>query len=312
VPDRVVVSLPDKDNEYQHLQARDAQAAGARLGLAVEILYADNTAVQQIQQLFKSLHAAERPTAVVVEPLAVEGLERVAQKSAEAGVGWALLNARAPYLDALRAKFPQTPVFSVGSDQVEIGRMQARQVRLLLPGAGHVLYVQGPRNASAAQERQRGLQEGLAGSRVQLTSLDAGQWTEASAEQTVRAWLRLKPAESLQVDLVAAQDDSMARGARRAIESVPELAKRAGQIPFLGIDGVPEVGQRLVASRQLTATIVMPSNVGPALDALARWRKTGAPPKPSITVDVRSYPEEEELRRRAAAWRRDGGLASSG
>ena len=50
MPDKIVVSLPEGDNEYQRLQAADAQAAAARLGLAVEVLYADNNAVLQIQR----------------------------------------------------------------------------------------------------------------------------------------------------------------------------------------------------------------------------------------------------------------------
>ena len=88
----------------------------------------------------------------------------------------------------------------------------------------------------------------------------------------------------------------MARGARRAIESTPEAAAWR-HVPFLGIDGVPEVGQKLVASGQLTATVVMPSNVGPALEVIDRWLKSGQQPPASVFVGVRSYPDEAELAR---------------
>jgi len=295
----VVVSLPEQENEYQLLQTADAEATARRLGLDLELVYADNNGVLQIQQVFKFIHAQERPRAIVVEPIAFDGMERVAQKATAAGIGWSVLNTTVAYVETLRRSFPALPVFSVASDQVEIGRIQGRQIRALLPAGGVVLYIQGPRTATPAVERLRGLEEMLAGSAVATIVLD-GQWTESSAEQAVRSWLRLKTAETTRVALVAGQDDSMARGARRAIETTPGAAARFGAIPYLGIDGVPEVGQRLVASGQLTATVVMPSNTGAALEAIARWLQASRLPPPVLRMPVHSYPDETMLAQRAA------------
>jgi ABC-type sugar transport system substrate-binding protein len=300
--DRIVVSLPEKENEFQLLQTADAHAAAGRLGLDVEVLYSENNAVLQIQQLFKVIHADPPPRAIVVEPVALRSLERVAQAAVRAGVAWAALNGSATYLDDLRRRFPEVPIFAVGSDQVEIGRIQGRHLRILLPAGGTVVYVQGPRGATAAEDRSRGLQESIAGGEITTINLDA-LWTEESAEQTVRGWLRLRKWESTRIDAVAAQDDSMARGARRALEAVPELAQRCAAIPFLGIDGVPEVGQQLVKQGLLTATVVMPSNTGAALEALARWLHSGARPAASIDLAVQSLPDEQQLRRLASRHR---------
>ena len=55
--DKVVVALPDRANEFQHLQADDARAVGARLGIGVELLDADGNAILQIQQIFKFIDA---------------------------------------------------------------------------------------------------------------------------------------------------------------------------------------------------------------------------------------------------------------
>lgn len=281
------------------LQTADARAAASRLGLDVEVLYSENNAVLQIQQLFKVIHAEQRPRAIVVEPVALKGLERVALAAVRAGIGWAVLNSTAAYLDDLRRRFPEVPIFAVGSDQVEIGRIQGRHLRLLLPAGGTVLYVKGPRGATAAEERFRGLQESIAGGKITTMILD-GLWTEESAEQAVRGWLRLRKWESTRIDAVAAQDDSMARGARRALEAVPELAKRCATIPFLGIDGVPGVGQELVKQGLLTATVVMPSNTGAALEAVARWLRSGLRPAVSVDLPVHSLPDERQLRRLAS------------
>lgn len=301
--EKVVVSLPEKDNEYQVLQATDARTTGARLKLDVEVLYAEMSAVLQIQQLFKFVHATERPRAIIVEPVAADGLDRVAQKAAAAGIAWGILNSTVGYVEELRRQYPNLPVFAVGSDQVEIGRIQGRQMRTLLPSGGTVLYIQGPLATSAARERLQGMLESIAGTKIHPVVLDA-QWSEDSAEAAVRQWLRLKTSENVRVDLVAGQDDSMARGARRAVEAAAEVQKRWGDVPFLGIDGVPDVGQELVRTGQLTATVVMPSNTGPALEAVASWLKSKVLPTASVRVAVRSHPEEGELARKAAARRR--------
>ncbi len=288
----VVVFLPDRTNAFQVLQAEDAWQAAEKLALGIEIREAGGNAVAQIQQLFKSVHAAEPPRALVVEPVSLEAMERVAQKAAAAGIGFAILNCAAPWLPALRAQHPALAVFALGSDQAEIGRLQGRQMLRLLPGGGTALYVQGPQTADAARERARGTREALAGSRIDLVTLDA-LWTEESAEQAVRSWLRLRSAA--EVHLVAGQDDSIARGARRAFETSADLARRSSDVPFLGIDGVPSEGQRLVREGTLTATVVMPSNTGPALEAIDAWLRSGTPPKAAIRLSVRSFPPEEQL-----------------
>ena len=294
--DKVVVALPDQENEFQHLQRDDARAVGARLGIEVELLDADRNAVLQIQQLFKYIHSqGAKPRAMIVEPVAVEGMERVTQKAAAAGIGVGLLNMVASHVEAARRQYPQVPVFTLGSDQHEIGRMQARQIRLLLPSGGTVLYIQGPTSHSAARERLVGTQEVIAGTALRLVLIDA-LWTEESAEQVVRKWLRLKTTEGLGIDLVACQDDAMARGARRAFETTPEITRQWGAVPYIGIDGVPSVGQRMVKEGQLTATVVMPSNTGPALETISRWLRSGTLPPASIRVPISSFPPEDNLR----------------
>jgi ribose transport system substrate-binding protein len=299
MPDRIVISLPDASNEFQLLQAEDARVSAARLGLEIELQYADNNAVLQIQQIFKLIHGEARPRAIVVEPVAVQGTERLTQNAAGAGIGTAILNCTVDYVVRLRTQFPRIPIFTVGSDQAEIGRLQGAQIRALLPKGGTVLYIQGPTSSPVAEERLRGTQDALASGGVRLVVIDA-HWSEDSAEHAVRNWLRLKTAEGVPIDVVAGQDDSIARGARRAFEAILE-ATPSRSVAFLGIDGVPSMGQQLVRSGQLTGTVIMPSNAGPALDALARWLRTDTLPAAAINVPVESMPTERELRSRVAA-----------
>jgi ABC-type sugar transport system substrate-binding protein len=290
---KVVVGLLSKQQEFQLLQARDAEAAAARNSLEVEVVYADLNPLEQIHQLFKFIHAPaeERPAAIVVETVVGEGLERVAKNAVQAGVGWVLLNRRVPYLRELRDRHPGVLVAAVGTDQLEVGRIQGRQFQILLPAGGNVLYIQGPGDTSVAQERLRGAEEAIAGSKIELRVV-SGHWTEASGEKAVRGWLRLKSSDTLPPDLVGSQNDAMAVGARRAIEAL--TPERAG-VPFTGCDGLPEGGQRMVREGALAATIVTPSNAGPAIDLVASALR-GEPVPSEVTLKPVSYPDEAELR----------------
>ncbi len=291
---KVVVSLITKGQEFQELQAADAVQAGRRLGLDVVVLFAENNAVLQIQQLFHFVHASEteRPAAIVTETVTGEGLERVARNAVRAGIGWVLINRKVAYLDSLRSEHPQLPVCMVSTDQEEVGRIQARQFRALLPKGGSVLYLQGPPDTSVAQDRLHGTQQGLSGSGLNLKVLN-GDWTEESGEKAVSSWLRLKTSEEFHFDLVGAQNDSMAVGARHAI-----TAARGGRpgVPFTGCDGLPEGGRKLVDQAVLAATVVTPSNTGPALERLASWMRSGELPPRDVLLEPRSYPAETLIR----------------
>jgi ABC-type sugar transport system substrate-binding protein len=291
---RILASFLSKDQEFQVMQAADAQVAASRAGFDLEVLYADQNAVQQIHQLFKFIHApvSERPLAIVVETVVGEGLERVARNAVRAGISWVLLNRRVAYLESLRREHPQLAIAAVSGDQLAVGRIQGRQFRALLPRGGNVLYLQGPPDTSAAQERLQGAREIVQGTGIQLRTLE-GDWTEAGAEKVVTNALRLKTADTLKPDLVGAQNDAMAVGARKALVAVrPDWAR----VPFTGCDGLPDGGQRLVNVRQLAATIIAPSNAGPAIDLVARWLKTKEPPPPLVMLSPVSYPPEADLK----------------
>jgi len=286
--EHLVVCLTSADQEYQALQGADARAVGERLGARVEVLFAEDNAVMQIQQLFRLLHAAEgvRPAALLVHTRVPDGLERVARNAALAGVGWILLNRTAPYLDALRSEHPDLAIAAVSTDHVEIGRIHARQLARLCPDGAHVLYVQGPADAPAARERLEGLEEALRGRPFELKVVN-GEWTSASAERAIAAWMRLRTAELFEPRVVVCQNDNMARGARKALEALkPEWAR----LPFLGCDGLPQSGRREVDEGRLAGTVVIPSCAGPAVELVLAWKRAARVPPARTILAPSAYP----------------------
>ncbi|HEX8879190.1 MAG TPA: substrate-binding domain-containing protein, partial [Candidatus Acidoferrum sp.] len=216
---------------------------------------------------------------------------------ASAGIGWAILNRDANYVAELR-KSSSAPVFVVTSDHLEIGRIQGRQIAALVPHGGAVLCIQGPAENSAAKDRTTGTQE-TKPANVHPTLLRA-QWTEESSQKAVRSWLKLTTSRKARVDLIAAQDDSMAIGARKAFEELPDETEKERwlSLPFLGCDGLPKTGQAWVKSGLLTATIFVPPNTGQAIDMFVEAFERGKqPPERALTIPA-SVPPLSELKRR--------------
>jgi ribose transport system substrate-binding protein len=220
-----------------------------------------------------------------------------------------VLNHEADYLGQLR-KNTHVPVFSISSDHAQIGKIQGEQIGQLLPHGGSILYIEGPANSSAAKERTAGMNV-TKPANVQVKSM-RGNWTEESAYRALTSWLRLRTSKESVVDLVAAQDDSMAAGARKAFSELPQGDReRWLKIPFIGCDGLPKTGQSWVRSGLLAATIFVPPNTDLALEMLTEAIRTGSqPPERRLTI-AESVPPMKELARRAGnpeSFRRGAGL----
>jgi ribose transport system substrate-binding protein len=296
---RFLVSLTTNDNDYQIEQARAAESAARKCNVDLKILYADNDAIGQSTQILKAVQAEpdERPHAIIFEPVGATALPQVARAAVTAGIGWAVLNRDANYITELRQK-SKAPVFGLTSDHVEIGRIQGRQCAALLPTGGTVLYVQGPSENSASKERTLGMQEAKRAN-IHLVMLK-GQWTEESSQRAVRSWLKLSTSQKANIDLVAAQDDSMAIGARKAFQELPSDVERDRwlSLPFLGCDGLPNTGQSWVRSGLLTATIFIPPNTGQAIEMLVDGLQSGKIPAEKVITSAVSVPPLESLRPR--------------
>jgi ribose transport system substrate-binding protein len=291
---KVVVSLLTSDQEFQQMQAADARAAAARLGLEVELVYADNNAIQQIHQLYKHVHAAEdqRPAAIVIEAVSRDGMERLARNALKAGITWVAQEWKNPYIERLRGENPSAAALSVCVDEEEIGLIQAQQLRALRPRGGSALLLEGPAESDTAAGRLKGLEQGLAASGIVLKAVLNGDWTSESGARAVTSWLRLKTVESVEIDVVASQNDSMAAGARTALQ---QLRPEWGRLPFTGCDGLVSGGRQMVAQGQLVATIIKPTTTGPALELVARKLKGERIP-PSLVLHAQSHPPLDQIR----------------
>src|SRR5947207_8946339 len=124
---KLVVSLPN-ENSYQLEQARSAKEKAAQLGADLRVVFAENDAVTQSQQVLEIVQSRNepRPDAILFEPLTATALARAGEAAVDAGIGWVVLNCDVEYLEPLRSR-GSAPVFAVTRDHTEIGRIQGKQ-----------------------------------------------------------------------------------------------------------------------------------------------------------------------------------------
>jgi ribose transport system substrate-binding protein len=295
---RFLVSLITKDNDFQREQAASAESAARELGVDLEVVYADGDTITQSTQILKCIqtHAALRPSGIIVEPAGGTGLPQVAKAAVEAGIAWGLVNRDADYIAELR-RTSKSPIFLVTSDHKEIGRIQARQLAALVPEGGTVLYITGPTESATVKDRKAGF-DAVCPKSLRATVL-RGKWTEESGHRSTAAWLKLGISSKAGIVAIAAQNDAMAIGARKAIEEVrdPQEREKWSNLPFTGSDGLAKTGQAWVRSGLLTATVITPPMAGPAMQLMVHALRSGENvPDRTLTL-LESFPPIGKLSR---------------
>lgn len=289
----IVISLPGENN-YLREQEAAAKSTAQKLGVEIRVINAKSDPVTQSQQLLEIVQTASaRPDAIVVEPVNNQGLPRVAEAAVAAGIGWVISNALVDYLEAL-SKNAKAPVFGVSQDHPEVGRMQGRQIRAILPRGGTILYLRGPATNFLAAQRSDALESEL-GANIQFKSLKI-QWTEESAYNSVTSWLRLSTVRADDTHLIAAQNTDFILAARRAFadNTSGDESKKWLALPYCGVS-VPSQVKQLVDSGTLTAAIVTPVTLDKALDILVRHLQTRSQPQQQTFVKAWSEPSLDEL-----------------
>jgi len=275
-------------DHYQLLQEEAACAEASKGGIAVEIVFTPG--FDHLRVIRKRLHdsAASPLNAVVVEPSSVSSTALIL-KELKGRAGLVLLNAWSPAVEEHAREWGAgLPFGTVSTEHTGIGQIQGRQLRAMLPGGGHVLCVTGPQRSSAAVQRLEGMKS-VVGTSIGLYETEAGEWMESDGIVAFDAWYALYKSRDFEVDVVAAQSDELAVGARSACEAVTNVVHRRmlAEARFLGVDACPAFGRKLVDSGRLAASIITPANTGEAIRALRRFWDSGQP------LDLRRLTESE-------------------
>lgn len=276
---------------YQLLQQEAAIAEARSARLNAEILFAPG--FDHLRVIRKRLGDPSAPPvdAVLVEPGSVTSTGLIL-KDLKGKTGLVLLNAWSAEVEDYAKGWPaNVPFGTVSVDHTRLGQIQGQQVTVLLPRGGRVLCVTGPQRSSAAVERLDGLKSSLP-REVTVHETGAGGWTESDGAAAFDSWYGLFKTRTFTVEVVAAQSDELAVGARKASEALanPVHLEMFGKAHFLGVDACPAYGRRLVDSGTLTASVTMPATTTDAIRALRGFWETRQPLALKAYTDPAPYP----------------------
>lgn len=298
----IALCLHDLSNNYQRMLWDDAKKASPRYDHAISALSADRNPENQVAQIRSILDLPDnrRPTAILVNAVRENMLLGVAKEAVSKGIAWVYLCRWTDSIHDLRRAHPRVPVFSVSANQHNVGQTQGMQLEILLRPGDELVYIQGPTGTSTAQRRLTAAQQVLRQIPTLKWSIFNSDWSTDGGSEAMNGWLKIFTRGSLPSFVLAAQNDDMAIGARRAV-----LARATATPPldlehlrFIGCDGNPGFGQRLVSEGELTATVTVPAVSGRAIDEIFSALSSGRPPPDEINVDVGSYPTLEDLARK--------------
>jgi ribose transport system substrate-binding protein len=271
-------------NHFQLLQEETAVNEGRRLDMDVEVAFAPG--FDQLRTLKRRLldTATGLIDAVVTEPANTASMDMILNEL-KGKLGLLILSAWGPSIELAASSWGEgLPIGSVGTNHTKVGEIQGRQIKALLPEGGRILYVGGPLRSSAAQQRLEGLKSQLTVN-IQVEEISAGQWTESDGIVAFNDWYRVAKARNPVVSVIAAGNDELALGARRACEALPNPQHRDALLKakFVGVDACPTFGQKLISERVFAASVLTPANTGLALGHLHRFWTQGTP------VPLRSF-----------------------
>ena len=101
---KFLVSLTTNDNDYQIEQAVSAEEAARRLGVDIQIIYAENDSITQSQQILNVIQSRSdsHPDGIIFEPVGGTALPQVARAAVSAGISWVVLNRNVDYIAEIR------------------------------------------------------------------------------------------------------------------------------------------------------------------------------------------------------------------
>lgn len=164
--------------------------------------------------------------AIIFVPIDVEAGATAVQAAADANIPVVGSNTRVNS-DLLAAY--------VGSDDVESGYMEAKNVLDKIGCKGNVVILEGPIGQSAQVSRLEGNMKALAECpEVKVLEQQTANWSRAEAQTLMENWLT---AHQGQINGVIGQNDEMALG---AIEAIKSAGLKVEDFAIAGIDGVTD------------------------------------------------------------------------
>lgn len=262
------ISVSTLSNPY-FAQFRDGAEAAAQLaGVKLTVTDAHNDNSRQAGQIQNFTKKGVK--AIILNPVDSDAIAPAVKAARQAGI---------PVIAADRSVNGAEVTQTVTSDNVDGGRLGARELARQVGGKGQVVVLQGVAGASASRDRDRGFTQGIAAfPKIKVVARRSADFDRAEGRAVMADLMRRHPG----IAGVFASNDEMALGAIQA------LGARAGrQVKVVGFDGTPD-GIKAVRAGTMAATVAQqPRRIGSrAVDDAIKAAKGQTIPK-SVAVPIK-------------------------
>jgi ribose transport system substrate-binding protein len=268
------VSLARADSTFLTLLLNGMQERAAELdGVTLQVEDAQNDVGRQINQIQNMI--ASGVDAIIVATVDAASTPTMTKMATEAGVPIVYANHPPIDLDAL----PEGAAF-VGSNEIDSGTLQTKEVCRLLNGQGKALVLVGPLENQSALQRTKDIHDVIATEEcggMEVLDEQVANWDRLEAANVMTNWLTA----GHDFDAVIANNDEMAIGAIQALKSA---GRDMADVVVAGIDATPD-GLSAMGAGDLDVTVFQNAKAQGAasVDAALKMRR-GEPVEQKIWI----------------------------
>lgn len=201
--------------------------------VSLQVEDAQNDVAKQLSQIQNFI--SQGVDAILVIPVDTDATPAMTKLAAEAGIPLIYVNRTPADLDRL----PKNMAF-VGSNEVEAGTLETKEVCRLLKGAGkaeaHIVVIMGELSNQAARQRTQDVVDVLATpecSFMKIVERQTGNWQRTQGQDLMSNWI----SAGIKFDAVVSNNDEMAIG---AIQALKAAGYDMGKLIVAGVDGTDD------------------------------------------------------------------------
>ncbi|MDE3814782.1 substrate-binding domain-containing protein [Sinorhizobium meliloti] len=242
--ENVGITIARSDSAFLTILRNGMQDQAAKLdGVTVQVEDAQNDTSRQLDQVQNFVSSGVDAIIVV----AVDGDSTPALTKMATDAGIPIVYANHPPADV--DKLPETAAF-VGSNEIDSGTLETKEVCRLLGGKGAAYVLMGPLNNHSSLTRTKDVHDVIATDECKGMSVieeQSANWDRLEAANIMTNWL----STGREFDAVIANNDEMAIG---AIQAMKAAGVDMSKVVVGGIDATPD-GLAAMAAGDLDVTV---------------------------------------------------------
>ncbi|YCI05152.1 substrate-binding domain-containing protein [Ensifer sp. D2-11] len=242
--ENVGITMARSDSAFLTILRNGMQDQAAKLdGVTVQVEDAQNDTSRQLDQVQNFVSSGVDAIIVV----AVDGDSTPALTKMATDAGIPIVYANHPPADV--DKLPETAAF-VGSNEIDSGTLETKEVCRLLGGKGAAYVLMGPLNNHSSLTRTKDIHDVIATDECKGMSVieeQSANWDRLEAANIMTNWL----STGREFDAVIANNDEMAIG---AIQAMKAAGVDMSKVVVGGIDATPD-GLAAMAAGDLDVTV---------------------------------------------------------